>query len=150
QTVYHVELPANRLELWFNLEADRFRNVVLREFYKEKDVVEEERRMRTESSPEGKLFEEFLACAFRAHPYGRPVIGFMSDLDALSATTAKKFFERFYTPDNMTIAIVGDVQTAEVKRLAEKYFGPMPRGPQLEPCPTIETKQEGERRVELE
>jgi predicted Zn-dependent peptidase len=149
QTVYHVELPANRLELWFHLESDRFRDPVLREFYKEKGAVEEERRMRTESNPIGGLFEEFLAGAFRAHPYGRPVIGHMSDLDVLSATAAKKFFARFYTPNNMVIAIVGDVTKARVQELAEKYFGPMPRGPELEPVPTIETPQKGERRVDV-
>ncbi|HZU97034.1 MAG TPA: pitrilysin family protein [Planctomycetota bacterium] len=149
-TVYHVEMPANRLELWFLLESDRFRDNVLREFYKERGVVMEERRMRTESSPEGKMFEDFIACAFMAHPYGRPTIGWMSDLEALSATTARKFFDRFYTPDNMTISIVGDVQTSEVKRLAQKYFGPMERGPKREPVPTIEPKQEGEKRIEVE
>jgi predicted Zn-dependent peptidase len=150
QTVYHVEMPANRLELWFALESDRFRDNVLREFYKEKQAVEEERRMRTESSPEGKLAEEFLECAFRAHPYARPTIGYMSDLDALSATTARKFFAKHYTASNMTIGIVGDVQTSEVKRLAEKYFGPMPKLPKNEPVPTIEPRQEGLRRIEVE
>lgn len=150
QTVYHVEMPANRLELWFHLESDRFRDVVLREFYKEKGAVKEERRMRVESNAQGKMFEEFLALTFRAHPYGRPTIGYMSDLESLSATTARKFFDRFYTPNNMTISIVGDVQTADVKRLAEKYFGPMPRGPRIDPVPTIEPKQEGVRRMELE
>ncbi len=106
--------------------------------------------MRTESNPIGGLFEEFLAGAFRAHPYGRPVIGHMSDLDALSATQAKKFFARFYTPNNMVVAIVGDVTVARVRELAEKYFGPMPRGPELEPVPTIETPQKGERVVYVE
>jgi predicted Zn-dependent peptidase len=150
ETVYHVELPSNRLELWFMLESDRFMHPVLRQFYTEKNNVEEERRMRTESNPEGKLFEEFLACAFRAHPYARPVIGYMSDLEALSATTAKRFFDRHYTPNNMVISIVGDVDVNQVRALAEKYFGPMPRGPEIEPVPTIETKQVGERRCEVE
>ena len=150
QTVYHVELPSNRLELWFLLESDRFRDNILREFYKEKQAVEEERRMRTESSPQGQMFEEFLAGVFRAHPYGRPTIGWMSDLEALSATTARKFFDRYYTPDNMTISIVGDATVSEVKRLAEKYFGPMPRGPVRQPLPTIEPPQHGLRTIDVE
>ncbi|MBI3724438.1 insulinase family protein, partial [bacterium] len=149
-TCYHVTLPANRLELWFELEAERFRDPVLREFYKERDAVKEERRMRVESSPYGQLEEEFVAAAFHAHPYGRPVIGFMCDLEALSATTAKKFFEAHYAPNHMTISLVGDVKFQDAVALAEKYFGTMPRGPDLDPLPTVEPPALGERRVEVE
>jgi predicted Zn-dependent peptidase len=149
-TQYFVSFPSNKLELWFLLEADRFREPVLREFYKEKDVVMEERRMRTESNPIGKLLEEFLAVAFKAHPYGYPTIGHASDIANLRRREAADFYRAHYGPNNLTVAIVGDVSFDDCVRLAEKYFGSLPRGPEPRPVETVEPPQEGEKRVEVE
>ncbi len=149
-TVYFVNLPSNKLELWMLMESDRFLNPVLREFYKEKDVVMEERRMRTETQPVGKLLEEFLAIAYKAHPYGEPVIGHMSDLLTITRPEAEEFFRTHYGPSNLTIAIVGDVDPARAKALAEEYFGRIPFRPAPDPVETVEPPQPGERRVILE
>ncbi len=149
-TVYFVNLPSNKLELWMLMESERFRDPVLREFYMEKDVVMEERRLRTETQPIGRLIEDFLATAYKAHPYGEPVIGHMSDLEAISRTQADAFFKEYYVPANMTIAIVGDVSPERVKELARKYFGRIPRHPDPRPVVTVEPPQGGERRVIIE
>lgn len=146
-TGYMYSLPANKLELFFAMEADRFRNPVLREFYTERDVVMEERRQRTESSPTGRLIEEFLTTAYKAHPYGQPTIGHMSDLKHLSRTDAKQFYERYYTPGNLTVGIAGDVDPERVKALAKQYFGPMEATGEPLPVVTDEPEQLGERRV---
>lgn len=148
-TQYIVGLPSNKLEIWMMLEAERFARPVLREFYKEKDVVMEERRM-MENSPTGRLYEEFQGIAYLAHPYGEGVIGHMSDLQNLSRPEAEAFFKAHYSPSNLTIAIVGDVDPANVKRLAEKYFKGIPSGPKPEPVRTEEPPQRGERRVTME
>jgi predicted Zn-dependent peptidase len=148
-TQYIVSLPSNKLELWMMLEADRFANAVLREFYKERDVVMEERRM-MENSPTGRLYEEFQGIAYLAHPYGEGVIGHMSDLQTLTRPEAEAFFRKHYGPSNLTIAIVGDVDPANVKRLAQKYFAGIPSGPKPEPVETVEPPQRGERRVTVE
>jgi predicted Zn-dependent peptidase len=148
-TQYIVSLPSNKIELWMMLEAGRFANPVLREFYKEKDVVMEERRM-MENSPTGRLYEEFQGIAFIAHPYGEGVIGHMSDLQTLTRGEAEAFFRKYYGPSNLTIAIVGDVDPANVKRLAQKYFASIPSGPKPEPVETVEPPQRGERRVTVE
>jgi predicted Zn-dependent peptidase len=148
-TQYVVSLPSNKIELWAMLEADRFANPVLREFYKEKDVVMEERRM-MENTPTGRLSEEFQGIAFLAHPYGREVVGFMSDLEALTRGEAKAFFHKHYCPSNLTIAIVGDVDPATVKQLARRYFAGIPSGPKPGPLVTVEPPQRGERRVAME
>jgi predicted Zn-dependent peptidase len=149
-TVYFVSLPSNKLELWMLMESDRFLNPVLREFYKERDVVMEERRLRTESDPIGRLLEEFLAIAYKAHPYGEPVVGHMSDLHTLTRGEAEAFFEKYYGPSNLTIAIVGDLDPDQVRAMAEKYFGRIPRRPDPEPVETVEPPQLGERRVIVE
>ncbi len=149
-TFYLYNLPSNKLELWMSLESDRFLNPVLREFFKEKDVVMEERRLRVESMPYGKLFEEFLATAYKAHPYGEPIVGHMSDIQALSRRDAEKQFREYYVPNNLIVAIVGDVKPKEVIKLAETYFGRIPRGPEPKPVVTVEPEQLGERRVEVE
>jgi len=148
-TQYIVSLPSNKLELWMMLEADRFAHPVLREFYKERDVVMEERRM-MENQPTGRLYEEFQGIAFLAHPYGEGVIGHMSDLQTLTRGEAEAFFRTYYSPSNLAIAIVGDVAPADVKRLARKYFADIPSGPKPEPVETEEPPQRGERRVTLE
>ena len=147
QTQYFYSFPSNRIELWFLLESSRFLNPVLREFYKERDVVREERRMSTESSPLGQLVEQLLATAFTAHPYKTSPIGWSSDIEQLRRTDAEQFYKRYYTPGNMTIAIAGDVNPAEAKRLAEKYFSRLPKGLPPPRVRTIEPPQEGQKRV---
>jgi predicted Zn-dependent peptidase len=148
-TSYYVSFPSNKLELWFSLESARFLDPVLREFYKERDVVIEERRLRVESQPIGKLMEEYLSVAYKAHPYGRNVIGWKSDLDNMTREQAKRFFEKHYTPPNLTSAIVGDVDPKEAVRLAELYFGRIPKGPRPQTLWTVEPPQEGERRLKV-
>jgi predicted Zn-dependent peptidase len=149
-TQYIVSLPSNKIELWMMMESDRFANPVLREFYKEREVVMEERRLSVESQPVGRLLEEFMAAAYKAHPYGDNVIGHMSDIATLTRAEAEEFFEKYYSPSNLTIAIVGDVDPGQVRELAEKYFGPIPSGPKPEPVETAEPPQLGERRVAVE
>jgi predicted Zn-dependent peptidase len=149
-TVYFVNLPSNKLELWMLMESERFRNPVLREFYMEKGVVMEERRLRTETQPVGRLIEDFLATAYKAHPYGEPVIGHMSDLEAISRPQADAFFQEHYVPANMVVAIVGDVSPDRVQGLAKKYFGRLPRRSEPDPVVTVEPPQDGERSVILE
>ena len=148
-TIYHYSLPANRSELWFLLQSEWFRQPVYREFYKERDVVLEERRMRVESSPQGKLQEMLLATAFTAHPY-RTLVGWASDISNLRATDADEFFKSHYAPSNITVAIAGDVKPAEMRKLAEKYFGPIAARPPAEQVTTVEPAQEGEKRVTVE
>ena len=149
-TNYFYSFPANRLELWFLLESERFLRPVFREFYKERDVVREERRMRVESSPQGKLVEMLLATAFAAHPYRNMPGGWASDIETFRRTEAEQFYKTYYTPANITIGIAGDVNPAEAKRLADKYFARLPRGPLPPPVRTVEPKQEGEKRVAVE
>src|ERR1043166_5412219 len=149
ETVYFYSLPSNRVELWAYLESERFLHPVFREFYKERDVVFEERRMRTESSPFGRLFEQELAAAFTAHPYGQPVVGWPSDLRAFSATDAAAVSKQYYLPANMVVAVVGDVKAAEVMPIIQKYFGRLPKAPAPEPLRTVEPPQTAERTVVL-
>lgn len=149
-TGYLYSLPANKVELFFATESERFLYPVLREFYTERDVVMEERRQRTESNPTGRLLEEFIAAAFKAHPYGNPVIGHMSDLETLTITEAESFFEKYYQANNLTIAMAGDVDPDEARELAEKYFTRLPEGEKPLPVLTEEPEQPGERRVTLE
>src|ERR1700723_1116910 len=149
ETAYHYSLPINRLELWAYLESERFLHPVLREFYKERNVVIEERRMRTDSSPFGRLLEQFNAEAFEAHPYHRPTVGWMADLNSFSATDAKKFFDKYYVPANMVVAVAGDVKTAQVMPILEKYFGRLPMTHKPDETTTTEPPQNSERKVEL-
>jgi predicted Zn-dependent peptidase len=146
-TQYVVSLPSNKVELWMLMESDRFANPVLREFYKEREVVMEERRLRVESQPVGRLLEEFMAVAYKAHPYGDNVVGHMSDIATLTRDEAKAFFERYYSPGNLTIAVVGDVEPEQIKSLAVKCFGRIPSRPKPDPVETVEPEQLGERRV---
>jgi predicted Zn-dependent peptidase len=150
ETVYYYSFPENRLELWAYLESERFLHPVMREFYKERDVVMEERRMRTDSSPQGRLLEQFLGTAYLAHPYGRPVVGWPSDLHAFSATDAANFFRRYYIPTNMVIALVGDIKAAQALPLIERYFGRLPAAPTPEPLRTKEPPQQALREVILQ
>ena len=150
ETAYHYSFPVNRVELWAYLESERFLHPVMREFYKERDVVYEERRMRTDSDPNGRLFEQFLGTAFIAHPYGRPVVGWPSDLKTFSATDAENFFEKYYVAPNIVVAIVGDVKTAEVLPIVQQYFGRLPKRPQPEPLATVEPAQDSQRQVTVQ
>ena len=122
-TSYFYSFPANKLELWMSLESERFLEPVFREFYKEKQVILEERRMRTDNSPIGKMIEEFLDTAYTTHPYKRPVIGYQEDINNLTRENVAEFFETYYAPKNLTIAIAGDVFPEEVQELAQTYFG---------------------------
>lgn len=147
QTGYVYSFPSNRLELWAYLESERFRAPVMRQFYKERSVIQEERRMSRDNSPNGRLFEQFQAAAFTAHPYGHPVIGWASDLEAISATDALAFHKKYYVPANMLVTVVGDVKAPEVFAVVEKYFGRLPAGAKPEPVRTSEPAQRSERIV---
>jgi predicted Zn-dependent peptidase len=150
ETNYYYSFPENRLELWAYLESERFLHPVMREFYKERNVVIEERRMRTDSNPIGRLLEQFTTAAYQAHPYHRPTIGWMSDLNSFSATDAKNFFDKYYIPSNMVVTVVGDVKTSETLPILEKYFGRLPSHPQPDERTTTEPPQNAERRVVLQ
>lgn len=148
-TMYFYSLPANRKELWFYLQSQILGGPVYREFYKERDVVREERRMRVESDPFGKAQELLMATGFLAHPY-KTIVGWASDIEGLRARDAATFFHRYYVPSNMVVAIAGDVDPKDVKRLADQYFSAIPGGPVPPPVNTVELKQEGERRSAVE
>jgi predicted Zn-dependent peptidase len=148
-TVYFFSLPSNKVELWAYLESERYVHGVLREFYRERNVVMEERRMGAESQPIGRLLEQYIATAFTAHPYGQPVVGHMSDLQSLTREDASAFFERHYIPQNMTIAIVGDIEPQKTLEILEAYFGRIERGPTPQPIRTVEPKVPAERSVTL-
>jgi predicted Zn-dependent peptidase len=150
ETNYFYSFPENRLELWAYLESERFLHPVMREFYKERNVVIEERRMRVDSNPIGRLLEQFTTAAFQAHEYHRPTIGWMSDLNTFSATDAKKFFDKYYIPSNMVVAVVGDVKASETMPIIEKYFGRIPSRPKPDERTTTEPPQNAERRVILQ
>jgi predicted Zn-dependent peptidase len=150
ETNYFYSFPENRLELWAYLESERFLHPVMREFYKERNVVIEERRMRVDSNPIGRLLEQFTTAAFQAHEYHRPTIGWISDLNTFSATDAKKFFDKYYIPSNMVVAVVGDVKASETMPVIEKYFGRIPSRPKPDERTTTEPPQNAERRVILQ
>jgi predicted Zn-dependent peptidase len=149
-TGYFYSLPANKFELFAYLESERFLEPVYREFYKERDVVQEERRLRVESNPIGRLIEQFVATAFVAHPYKNSVGGHMSDLESFTLTDAKEFFRTWYVPANMVTAIVGDVDTEAVLSVIERYFGRLPRGPVPPALRTVEPPQIGEKTVVIQ
>jgi len=146
-TQYFFSMPSNRLELWAYMESGRIGHPVPREFYKERDVVQEERRMRIDSDPEGRLEEQFLATAFTAHPYRRPPVGWESEISQVTATEAEAFHKKYYVPANIVIAIVGDVKTSEAMPMLTKYFGAIPAGPKPEPMTTVEPPQFAEKSV---
>lgn len=148
-TNYFMTLPSNQLELWAMLESQRLAYPVWREFYKERDVVAEERRMRMEDDPEGRLYEEFISSAFKAHPYGVPVIGWMSDILNLTASDVSEFYHRWYVPKNMVAVIVGNVSEDELRQVTQRYFGSLPSRETPPRLPTEEPAQQGARRVQL-
>lgn len=148
ETGYFYSFPSNQVELWAYLESERFLHPVLREFYKERDVVHEERRL-GESDPFGRLFEQFMATAYVAHPYGQPVVGWPSDLESFSMTDARAYYKKYYVPASMVVTLVGDVKADEVMPMIVKYFGRLPAGPKPEPLRTVEPPQNAERIVIL-
>ncbi len=148
-TTYLVNLPSNRLELWARVESDRLLNPVLREFYSERDVVMEERRRSIDSQPARTLVENFLATAFMAHPYSRPVIGWSSDIQHLDRRTADQFFRTFYSPMNTVLTLVGDLRPDEALSVIKKYFERSPTQTLPPPLRTVEPEQIGERRIQV-
>ncbi|MEK6545647.1 MAG: pitrilysin family protein [Nitrospinota bacterium] len=149
-TSYVISLPSNKLELWAAIESDRIKNPVLREFYSERNVVMEERRMSYDNDPEGSLMENFLASVYNAHPYGMPTIGWMSDIKFLPKSEVERFLKSYYAPNNCVIAVVGDIKPEKVIKMIEKYFGDIPPQETPERIWTEEPEQSGERRIEVE
>jgi len=147
-TVYFINVPANKLELWFWMESDRLSNPVFREFYSERDVVREERRLRTESTPTGKFQEQFESLFWQSSPYAWPVVGWPSDLDGITREEARAYFDVNYAPNNLTAALVGDFEPKQAIELAKRYLSRLKRGPRdPEPVRTREMKQQAEVRM---
>ncbi len=140
-TTYYYSLPANKFELFAYLESERFSKPVFREFYKERDVVIEERRLRTESQPIGRLIERFINAAFTAHPYGNMAIGYRSDLERYTMSDSMAFFEKYYGPSNLVTAIVGGIKAKDIIPVIDKYFGRIAARPKPEPLRTVEPPQ---------
>ncbi len=150
-TAYFVTVPANKLELWAWMESGRLLHPVFREFYAERDVVFEERRMRTESTPLGKFQEQFNAMFWESSPYAWPVVGWPSDIPAISKAQADEFYATYYSPQNVTLVLVGDFEPAKAEALVRKYFERIPRGPRTPPdVVTLEAKQLAEKRMYAE
>jgi zinc protease len=150
-TAYFQQLEKSRLELALQLEADRMRNLVLSadEFAKEIQVVMEERRMRTEDNPQSQVYERMMATVFQAHPYRRPIIGWMSDLENMTVQDAKAWYERWYAPNNAVLVVVGDVDPETVFSLAERWFGALSGPVQLARKPLSEPAQAGVKRISV-
>ena len=149
-TGYHQQIPAGKLEDVMRLEADRFaaNQWPDEEFRREIEVVKEERRLRTEDSPRAMLYENATAMTFMASPYRRPVVGWMSDLDAMTPNDVRDFYRRWYVPANAAVVVAGDVEVAQVRRLAEQYYGVIPARPVPERKPRLEPEQAGMRRLD--
>jgi zinc protease len=150
-TAFFQQLDKSRLPIAFELEADRMQNLMVadEEFRKEIQVVMEERRWRTDDQPEALVEEKFMATAYKEHPYRHPVIGWMTELQKMTAKEVRDWYHRWYTPDNAVLVVVGDVKPKEVFALAEKYFGPVPARPVERATETVEPKQTEERRVHV-
>ena len=146
-TSYVVSLPANRLELYARVYADVLLEPVFRSFYEERSVVHEERLGSDEDDPWGFLSEKFLATAFEVHPYGRPLIGSSEEIRNYRAIEAKAFFELYYHPNRAVLALVGDVEPSRDIEIIERYFGKIPRGPEIRTKIPKEPKQLEERRI---
>ena len=150
-TAYFITVPANKLELFMWMESERLLRPVLREFYAERDVVFEERRMRTESTPLGKFFESFNSLFWESHPYSWPIIGWPSDITAISKKQADAFYGTYYMPQNLTLVLVGNFKSKPALALAEKYFGRLKKGEGLPPdVVTLEQPQKAEKRFYAE
>ncbi|HLX09529.1 MAG TPA: pitrilysin family protein, partial [Thermoanaerobaculia bacterium] len=149
ETEYYYSLPANQVELFADVESARFSHPVFREFYEERDVVQEERRMRVDGDPMGRLTELLVETAFAAHPYHHPTIGYMSDLEAITRTDAEAFFRDHYVPAAMVTAIVGDVDPRRLIPLLDERFGRIPARPPAPPLRTVEPPQAAAKTVTL-
>jgi predicted Zn-dependent peptidase len=148
-TQYFVQLPSNRAKLWFVMEADRMLNPVFREFYREREVIEEERRARLESDPGGLLWEAHQGAAFRVHPYGVAPIGHMDDIRNLTRAQVRDFHRTYYGPANTVVSVVGAVDPDSITAWADAYFGSLSPGEPSPPPLTAEPPQRGERRIEI-
>ncbi|MEY2685309.1 MAG: hypothetical protein RJA09_2453, partial [Pseudomonadota bacterium] len=149
-TAYHQQVPADRLLDVMRLEADRFANIRWSDdaFAREMRVIQEERRQRVEESPQARLFEAYTATAHLAHPYRRPIIGWMSDLETMTSEDARAFHRKWYVPANAAVVVVGDVDPATVRRWAEQTYGAIPAGALPARKPQTEPPQAGVRRME--
>jgi predicted Zn-dependent peptidase len=147
-TIYFISVPANKLELWFWMESDRLLSPVFREFYSERDVVHEERRLRIDSTPIGRFQEQLDSLFWASSPYGWPVIGWPSDIEAVTRDEAMEFFGIYYAPNNLTACLVGDFEPGKAVELANRYFGRLHHGPR-DPLPirTREVPQLAEQRM---
>ncbi|WP_305041871.1 M16 family metallopeptidase [Geoalkalibacter sp.] len=148
-TTYLVSLPANKLELWAAVEADRMKNPVLREFFTEREVVLEERFRAYETNPRGLIFEQLFANAFTVHPYRNPIIGWRSDIENLTLAKTREFLQRYYGPINTVIALVGDIDPPAAIALVERYFSDIPPGSPVPPVTAVEPPQRGEKRIQV-
>jgi len=150
-TAYFENLAADRVELALELEADRMQGLILEqnELKTERDVVKEERRLRTEDDPQGALVEALFAQAYMSHPYHWPVIGWFGDLDAMTLDDLQRHYDTYYSPNNATLLIVGDVKADSLLPAITQLFEPIPRGPEPKPVATMEGDQKGERRFLL-
>lgn len=140
-TFYTVSLPTSEFELWAHVETERLLNPVFRQFYKERDVVLEERRMRVESNPEGLLYERLIAESFLNHPNRLPTIGWPSDVSKLERSDLKELFDNYYKPHNMVLVVSGDLEFERVKSVVEKEFGRLKRDDS--PVPVVRTEELG-------
>jgi zinc protease len=150
-TGYFQQIPAGKLEDVMKLEADRFANNRWpdEEFKRELEVVKEERRLRTEDQPRALMWEALNATIYQASPYHRPIVGWMSDLEAMTPQDARDFYKHWYVPANATVVVAGDVDPQQVLRLAEKYYGRIPARPVPPRKPRVEPEQVGIRRLEF-
>jgi len=148
-TAYFENFASDRISISLDLESDRMRNLLLdpKEFLSEREVVKEERRMRTDDDPTNTMVEQMTASAFIAHPYQWPVIGWMADIDAITRDDLYDHYRRYYAPNNATIVVAGDFDTKTLLPLIEKYFGGIPRGPAIPRVGAVEPRQLGERRI---
>jgi zinc protease len=150
-TAYFENLAADRVQLALELEADRMQGLILdmSELTTEREVVKEERRLRTEDDPQGALVEALFAQAYLSHPYHWPVIGWFSDLDAMTLDDLQRHYDTYYSPNNATLVVVGDIKADSLLTMIKHLFEPIPRGPEPKPIVTMESEQKGERRFLL-
>jgi zinc protease len=148
-TAYFQQMQKDRLELSMKLEADRMANLVISDanFAKEIQVVMEERRLRTDDQPQAVVYERLMATAYQTHPYRRPIIGWMDDLQHMTAQDARDWYARWYVPNNATLVVAGDVKSDDVIALAKKYFGVIPARPLPVRKPQTEVRQVGDKRI---
>ncbi len=150
-TFYMISLPTSAFEFWCWMESERLLNPVFRQFYKEREVVQEERRMRTDDNPSGKLYETAMAMSFMSHPNRLPTIGWATDITKLTVADLKELYDAYYIPKNMVISLVGDLEVEKVKPMLEKYFGRIPGTKQIIPeVRTVELPQGGARDIVVE